>query len=87
MRALGGSLHLLRHCGEGNNGKRQFAALRLRLEELGADDVLLPSLLIEIPQPLMHYVVAVSLFERITGQTPDTYLQECRPARRRCIRG
>ena len=46
------------------------------LRQLISDDIELPQLLKESPQPPVHYVVAVSFFERITARTPDSFLQE-----------
>ena len=46
--------------------RAHISGLQSRIAQLSSEDIWLPHLPTEVPQSLVHYMVAVSLFERIT---------------------
>lgn len=50
--------------------------LRDQFDNISANNVVRLHDMTDIPRPLVHYIVAVTLFERLTGQTPDSFLQD-----------
>ena len=57
----------------------QASNLQNEVMQLCSDDTVPIKSLIGAPRPLLHFVVAASLFWRITGITPDRFLLEMAP--------
>ena len=54
------------------------STMRDQIAEVCSDDIVPVSGLIDQTQPLLHFVIAAGLFQKITGTTPDAFLQNLR---------
>lgn len=60
----------------------QIATLQQRIQQSSVDDII-QHVLLEAPQPLLLYVVAIPIFAGITGRSLDAHKRECSAARLR----
>ena len=58
-------------------------SMHSEVAQISADDIIPHNNLVDTPRPLLNFVFAARMFKRITGATPDTFLEGLTPSQKR----